>query len=110
MKITAITVRKAAIDFKIGGAKSGDFFEISARVPVVCGDPGAKFTPGRVVARHTVKYGDNGASIPSLSGKYDCIICAFEVYSAASAMRASDMSRRLTRLCRIAVIHILMQA
>lgn len=81
MKLTAITVRKTAIDFEICRARAGDLFEISARVPLVCGDAGAEFTPGRVVAKYTVECGDNGASIPRFSGDYDCIICAFEVYS-----------------------------
>lgn len=81
MKTTTITVRKANIDFEVCGARSGDFFEISARVPLVCGNAGEGFTPGRVVAKHTVEYGDNGASIPRFAGDYDCIICAFEVYS-----------------------------
>jgi hypothetical protein len=80
MKITIITVCKTDIRFTIDNARKGDLFKITARVPIVCGDPDATFVQGRVVAEYTAAYDNNHVSIPRFAGDYDCIICAFEVF------------------------------
>lgn len=80
MKITTITVRKDTIDLEICCAETGDKFAVAARVPVVCGDPDAQFTPGRIVAHYQAVYGAGELSIPRHAGDYDQIICAFEVF------------------------------
>jgi hypothetical protein len=80
MKITTITVRKDTIDLEISCAAIGDLFEVTACVPVVCGDPEATFSPGRIITRCQETYTSGGLSIPRYAGAYDLIICAFAVF------------------------------
>jgi len=81
MRITTITVFSDRIALDIEGAAPGQVFEVAARVPVVCGDPQAAFTPGRIVGQYRAATVGGRVSIPRMAGKYDQLICAFEVTS-----------------------------
>ncbi|MCE5259722.1 MAG: DUF5722 domain-containing protein [Chloroflexi bacterium] len=82
MRVTTITICKDIILLDISGAAEGATCEVVARVPVVCGDPSAPFTPGRIVASHKAVLHGGRLTFPRRAGDYDMLICAFEVSSA----------------------------
>jgi len=78
-RISMITVTKKTIEITVDSCSCGGKCTVAARVPVVCGDPKAAFTPGRVVASYDVDCKNGVLSVPRFAGDYDCIICAFDV-------------------------------
>ncbi|MHB9034660.1 MAG: DUF5722 domain-containing protein [Anaerolineae bacterium] len=81
MHIANISVHPRTISIHVSDSNPEAIYEVKARVPVVCGDPQAAFTPGRSVAHYEVIPLDDILTIPRFSGDYDQLICAFDVRS-----------------------------
>jgi len=78
-QVKSISVTKKTIDISIGECKCNEKCTITMRVPTVCGDPKADFTPGRIIASYEANCNDGVLSVPRFKEDYDCIICAITV-------------------------------
>ena len=78
MKITEIKAFPEKLVLTFDGPVGENVFQITARIPLVCGDPNVDFTPGRVLAVFIVAAEEDQVSVPRYAGADDLMLCHFE--------------------------------
>ncbi|MBQ8611123.1 MAG: hypothetical protein IJ412_05360 [Oscillospiraceae bacterium] len=58
-------------------------FTVQLRVPTVCGNPAADYTPGRVLCEHGPVCENDTLCIPRAAGEWDALFCRITVLDAA---------------------------